>query len=1304
MIIKIGDRLSGEEFDELLEEVDSHLNNGRYKMALTAANKVYDQKPYDSKAIIYLAWANLENGNLNQALELSNLAVQISDDDITTKLYRGYFLMRMSIYEGALSDLTYVINNNTSKLQWAYLNKARALAGLERYFEGLEEIEKALQINSEENLFKKLSNVKDLFKIVLGYDDDVFKVEKSEIKSFLPYAQSAFKEKEFWFTHWAAKQIINNQNLSHEHQHAKLLEIEALAAMYQIRIASTKIAEYRNEFVDNFRFQNISTKINSFSNAENFSIEGKNELDKIYSLSSNSGLKVFDNKLFKIYTAKTFDYLEFLQTEKKVFLLQFNSQIIRYIGVEISIDNPFFGNKDMIVEGSVTWFLNGDEIGNHPFSLELKKGERIVKFIESWGSDSKGFWKDGTGYVDVYLDFYKVCSSSFIIGEYEIINFEEEENYPAKTEKIKSHSGSSQTIFEVNKNESESQSIDDLLSILNSYVGLDSIKQPLKDFVDYLKFLNERKKLGLKTQEQISFHCVFLGNPGTGKTTVARLLGKILKEIEFVKRGHVIEVDRSMLVGQYVGETAQKTDKIIKEALGGILFIDEAYTLKKDGSSQDFGQEAIDLLLKRMEDETNNFVVITAGYPEEMNSFINSNPGLKSRFTHFFEFEDYNPDELVEILKKFAAQEDYSIAEDAAELLKKEFTQLYRKRDKSFGNARLVKNIFNDAKIQLGKRYLKLKGVDKSKEKMATITMEDIVAVIDSSKSKIFKLEIDEELLSKALSKLNNMIGLDLVKKEINEIVKLARLHKEGDDNLQELFSSHFLFMGNPGTGKTTVARLFSEIYSALGILPKGHLVETDRQGLVGSYVGQTAQKTSTIIDKSIGGTLFIDEAYSLVKKGNSSDSDFGAESIDTLLKRMEDDRGKFIVIAAGYTDEMNNFINSNPGLESRFSKKLFFEDYSPQELLTITRNNFEEKSYSIDEDASEQLLNYYYSIYKNRGKNFGNARLVRSLVEESIKNHFLQLADNIGSDKNKNTKVITVNEVREYISSEEIKEQEKPKANPELIDKYLNELSSLTGLESVKKTTNKLVSSLKVAKMREERGLKVIPKSLHSIFLANPGTGKTTVARLLSKVYKEMGILEKGHLVEIDRTALIGTYQGHTSEKTQSIIEQALGGILLISNFPSLSKGYSDYGQEVINTLITNIENYDHKLIVILSGNSEEMKDFLEIYPLLKNSFTNYFSFEDYTPRQMLEIALYITNKNSYQLDEGAWQLLLDIFTRLYNSRDKNFGNARSVKNILYKAISNQEERVLTLYNLKDEDLSTITFEDVNQIDVNEI
>ncbi|MDP3830339.1 MAG: AAA family ATPase, partial [Ignavibacteriaceae bacterium] len=385
-----------------------------------------------------------------------------------------------------------------------------------------------------------------------------------------------------------------------------------------------------------------------------------------------------------------------------------------------------------------------------------------------------------------------------------------------------------------------------------------------------------RKKLGLKTQEGISLHTVFLGNPGTGKTTIARLLGKVFKAMGLLPSGHLVEVDRSSLVGQYIGETAQKTEKIITDSIGGLLFIDEAYTLvKKGGSGQDFGQEAIDTLLKRMEDRGSEFAVIAAGYPDEMNTFLESNPGMKSRFTHFFDFEDFTPDEMIEIFKQMAKKEDYNIADAAVEFLKKELILLYRKRDKTFGNARLVRNLFNDAKMKLGKRYLKLPEKMRDKNALSTLSVADIEELFKGQSGKTYKLVIDEENLKIALDKLNTFTGLASVKKEIRELVKLARYYVEQGEDIQSRFSDHIVFTGNPGTGKTTLARLFSQIYSALGILPKGHLVEADRQSLVASYVGKTAEKTTEIINRALGGTLFIDEAYALVKAGDNSGSDF---------------------------------------------------------------------------------------------------------------------------------------------------------------------------------------------------------------------------------------------------------------------------------------------------------------------------------------------------------------------------------------------------------------------------------------------
>jgi SpoVK/Ycf46/Vps4 family AAA+-type ATPase len=196
------------------------------------------------------------------------------------------------------------------------------------------------------------------------------------------------------------------------------------------------------------------------------------------------------------------------------------------------------------------------------------------------------------------------------------------------------------------------------------------------------------------------------------------------------------------------------------------------------------------------------------------------------------------------------------------------------------------------------------------------------------------------------------------------------------------------------------------------------------------------------------------------------------------------------------------------------------------------------------------------------------------------------------------------------------------------------------------------------------------------------------------------MGLIEKGHLVEVDRSALVAGYQGQTAIKTDEVIQKALGGTLFVDEAYTLSRGGNDFGQEAIDTLLKRMEDYKDKLIVIVAGYTNEMQIFLDSNPGMQSRFTNFFTFDDYTPRQMLEIASQISEKNGYQLDEGALQLLLEKFTKLYDRRDANFGNARTVRNILYKAISNQEERILTVLNPSDTDLTTITFDDIKSID----
>ena len=252
----------------------------------------------------------------------------------------------------------------------------------------------------------------------------------------------------------------------------------------------------------------------------------------------------------------------------------------------------------------------------------------------------------------------------------------------------------------------------------------------------------------------------------------------------------------------------------------------------------------------------------------------------------------------------------------------------------------------------------------------------------------------EEESLQELLEKLNSFTGLDDVKKDVNSLINLLQIRKirEKRGMKQMPMSLHLVFSGNPGTGKSTVARLLAKIYCKLGVLTKGHLVEVDRSGLVGGYVGQTAIKVQEVIQKSLGGILFIDEAYSLT--ANKGENDYGLEAVDTLLKGMEDHRDNLVVIVAGYPDLMNEFLNSNPGLRSRFNKFINFADYKPEELVDIFENMCKKSGYRTTRECMGYLQKYFEKLYLTRNENFANGRDVRNFFELAMVNQANRLSD----------------------------------------------------------------------------------------------------------------------------------------------------------------------------------------------------------------------------------------------------------------------------------------------------------------------
>lgn len=786
---------------------------------------------------------------------------------------------------------------------------------------------------------------------------------------------------------------------------------------------------------------------------------------------------------------------------------------------------------------------------------------------------------------------------------------------------------------------------------LERMIGLQAVKKQIDTLRSNILMAERRQKIGLKTPMPI-LHATFCGSPGTGKTTIAKLYGKMLKELGILESGHVVFEKRSTLLGRYYSSPHKKTLAAIEKAKGGILFIDEAYLLYKPNDPKDPGADVLESLLTEIDHNNNEWVLVMAGYTEEMNAMLSVNPGLSSRIpmSNRLIFEDYSIDELMSIADKYCDENNYFLSTEARIALRNKIETDYRRKDSTFGNGRYVISLLTNNVLQAMSLRLR-REKNPSFIQLMRIEKEDIPEI---------------NLKENPFEKLNSMIGLKKLKMELEKHLNMVRMMKMRSKLgiLSQMPPLHMAFLGNPGTGKTTVADLIGEIYASLGILSIGHVISVERRDLVGTYGGETEHNVSEILKKAKGNVLFIDEAYTLYNESNG----IGQIALESLLTTLSKDSLDMIIILAGYTDEMEKMLSSNKGLRSRIPYTFYFEDYSVDELLEIGKMVAKNNRFRFTASALKALRTVIEKNMKACSNEWGNARFITRLITNEIIPKMSSRIQQLPLEKKNDIKALTTirkSDIPVYEESDTSYRQT-VYFDEESIRSALNTLNRMVGLEDIKENIHDFIQVAKTLKQSGKSYAECF--SLRWNFTGNTGTGKSTIAGIMGKLLKAMGILENEEITEVKYEEFYNASEYKIDSILKAAILKSKGGVLFIDGDASIfKKDESRFNsKELLYKISSMIAEIPGNHAIILAEN-EHSKDIIT-QNLNSNGVRNFnhtFYFKDYSEEQLLQILKLELEKHNLYLSEKASEKMYQYIKGVCTRRELGYANARTMKQI---------------------------------------
>ncbi|KAG6140375.1 hypothetical protein E4U38_007485 [Claviceps purpurea] len=698
---------------------------------------------------------------------------------------------------------------------------------------------------------------------------------------------------------------------------------------------------------------------------------------------------------------------------------------------------------------------------------------------------------------------------------------------------------------------------------------------------------------------------------------MARLYAKLLTSVGILAGNRFEETTGSKLANMGVSGCQKLIDGML-EAGGGVVFIDEAYQLSSGNAMG--GRAVLDFLLAEVENLTGKICFVLAGYAKQMESFFSHNPGFPSRFPLEMKFEDYTDDELLRILERQinTRYNGRMKVEDGTRGLYCRIVtrRLGRARGREgFGNARAVENILATICRRQGQRLRSERRKDKAtKPDDFLLTKKDLIGTEPSA-----ALEH-----CKAWSQLQHLIGLDAVKASVKALVDSIQTNYQRELQEESIieYNLNRVFIGNPGTGKTTVAKLYGQILVDLGLLSNGEVIVKNPSDFVGGALGQSEQQTKGILAATAGKVLVIDEAYGLCSPSDPYKSAVVDTIVSTVHSTPGDDR---CVLLLGYFDQMEEMFRTvNPGLSRRFplSAAFVFEDFDQSQLADILRLKLKQQAFGVTETGKQVALDMVNRA-RNR-PNFGNAGEIDILLNEAKRRHQIRLSAG-------ETKRVSMLEAVDF--DEDHDRLQSSETN-------IAELFAGTlGCEGIVETLQGFQHTVRAMSSMGMDPKETIPFTF--LFRGPPGTGKSTTARKMGKVFYDMGFLSSCQVLDCSASDLIGSYVGQTGPKVRQVLDKALGQVLLVDEAYRLSEG--SYAKEALDELVDAITKpkYHKRLIIILAGYVEDINRLLQVNPGLSSRFPEVMDFRGLDARECFDLLVLKFASKGRSLEKGGKGIL---------------------------------------------------------------